>query len=116
VASDALSLGIWIQQGVYDWMAVDGRPGFERWIQREIERWNAILARAVHPTTPAGALDRIRLDKVVVLADGQGLRNDEITTDLYWFFPTVPYDPRFLGKDAPPATLRDSTIVLHEQT
>jgi hypothetical protein len=114
IVSDALSLGLWIQQGVYDWMAEGGRPGFERWIQREIDRWNQILARAVYPTAPQGALDRIRLEKVVVLPDGQIYRNEELVTDLHWFFATAGSDSRFLTKDAPPSTLADETIVLHE--
>jgi hypothetical protein len=114
VASDALALGIWIQQGVYDWMATGDRPGFERWIQREVGRWNRILERAVYPTTPRGALDRIRLENVVVLPDGQGPRNHELTHDLYWFFRSSSGDPRFLAAYAPPETLADSTIVLHE--
>jgi hypothetical protein len=46
IASDALALTLWVQQGLHDWMQIDGRPGFERWAQREIERWNTILARS----------------------------------------------------------------------
>lgn len=114
VVSDALSLGIWIQRGVYEWMAEDGRPGFERWIDGQIDGWNLILARSVYPTAPLGVLDRIRLDRVVVLSDDQQPRNAELTNDLVWFFPTVSDDPRFLGKNAPASTLANENIVLHE--
>jgi hypothetical protein len=114
VASDALSLGLWVERGLYDWMLEEDRPGFERFMQREIARWNDILARAVFPTTPEGALDRIRLDRVVVLPDGRRPKNEELDTDLHWVFLNDPSISRFLHKGAPPMVLADQTIILHE--
>lgn len=70
VVSNALSLGLGVEQDVYDWLLEDDGPGFERFMQREVERWNAILARAVYPTAPEGVLDRIRLDTVILRPDG----------------------------------------------
>jgi len=112
VLSDALSLALCVQQGVYNWLTAPGRPGFERWAQTEIARWNAILARAVYPTTPQGAHDRIRLDRVVVLPDGQTpTTEDRLSADLFWYFQDHDPDTRFLQVGILP---RDETIVLHE--
>jgi hypothetical protein len=116
IASDALSLRLLVQRGLYDWLLQDGRPGFERLMQGEVDRWNALLARAVYPTSPEGALDRLRLDDVLIVPDDQ--RNvpsvEWIQADLTWRFRTVPSDTRFLHAGASPQVLADQTIVLHE--
>jgi hypothetical protein len=95
-------------------MLEDGRPGIERFMQREIERWNLILARGIYPTTPAGALDRIRLERVVVLPDGAVPRNDELDTDLTWFVRNKSGISSFLQKGSNARVLADQTIILHE--
>jgi hypothetical protein len=83
-------------------------------MQREIAHWNSILARAVHPTTPQGALDRIRLDAVHVHPDGTGGRHDEFSTDLRWYFGTEETDSRFLHRGMDRRYRDDQTIILHE--
>lgn len=113
VASDALSVGFWIEKGIYDWMAQDGRPGFERWAQGQIDAWNRIMARAVFPTTPQGALDRFRLDRVVIHADGTTIPNGEMDTDVSWSF-RQDSDERFLHVGSSGSGLTDETIVFHE--
>ena len=114
IASDALSLLLTVDRSTYDWLLEDGRPGFEALLQREIARWNGILAGAVYPTSPSGALDRIRLDHVRILPDGEELRAADILPwDLFWFFATGG-DDRFLGKNVPQETVADQSIVLHE--
>lgn len=114
VDSDALSIGFRIEQGLYDWMAEGGRPGFERWAQGQIEIWHRIFARAVFATAPEGALDRMRLDRVLVVPDGAPSRAGELDTDLAWYFRTEPSQFGFLYKGAPDAVVADQTIVLHE--
>lgn len=117
IDSHSLSLGLWAQQGLYDWMAQDGRPGFERFWQAEIEAWNNVLSSAAFPSAPAGALDRIRLDRVEILADGPLPNlNAAFDTDLFWTFPNEPFgnDRRFLHQYAPDSTLATQSIVLHE--
>lgn len=113
VASDALSIGFTIERSIYDWMLQDGRPGFERWAQGQIDNWNAIMARAVFPTTPRGALDRFRLDRVLVIADGASLRNGDMDTDVWWTF-WQGSDERFLHVGSSGPALGDETIVFHE--
>jgi len=114
VVSDALSLGLAVEQDIYDWLLEDGGPGFERLMQREIVSWNAMLARAVHPSSPQGVLDRIRLEAVHVLPDGSRIPNDEFSTDLRWYFRARPSNARFLNRAMQPRYLNDQTIVLHE--
>lgn len=117
VASDALSLGLWVQRGLYDWLPAEAGLGFEGFMQREIAKWNEALAGAVFPSAPGGAVDRIRLDRVVVVPEGPfPVLNGDIDTDLWWVFPSEPLanDRRFLHRFAPPSTLADQSIVLHE--
>jgi hypothetical protein len=114
LATDALGLGAWVERGTYDWLSAAPNPGFERWLQREIDSWNTILARAVYPTTPAGAIDRIRLDQVMVVPDGTRPRNGDLFTDLHWYFLNAPYERGFVGVYADPRYASDQTIILHE--
>lgn len=116
ILSDALSLRLFVQRGLYDWLLGEERPGFERLMQDQIEVWHAILARAIYPTSPEGALDRLRLDDVVIVPDEQrSIPPAEWTrADFTWSFRTVASDARFLHKGAPPRVLADQTIVLHE--
>jgi hypothetical protein len=111
ILSDALSVGLVVEQSTYDWVAEGGRPGFERVFQREIASWNALLARAVFPTTPSGVWDRLRLDRILVVPDGRGFRAEDVDTDAWWAFPSENGDTRFLKRGTLP---RDQTIVLHE--
>ncbi len=117
VASDALAIGFWVEKGLYDWMALAGRPGFEREMQDQIQDWNAILADRTFPTAPTGVRDRVRLDKVVVFPDGgeSALSNsDFLDVDLWWRMPDAASDQRFLHIGAAPAVLANQRIVLHE--
>jgi hypothetical protein len=114
VVSDALSLGLGVEQDIYDWLLERDGPGFERFMQREIANWNAMLARAVHPSTPQGVLDRIRLEAVHLHPDDSRIPNDEFSTDLRWYFRARPSDSRFLNRAMQPRYLNDQTIILHE--
>lgn len=80
----------------------------------QVESYNLLLARAVYPETPNGVLDRIRLDRVTVVADGalpldpaganvggsftpaQARPNlPDRSVDLQWGFPSDLLDPRY---------------------
>jgi len=94
--TNALSLGIWVEQGFYDFYnqhvfrAGWGGNSFADWIQRHVAIWNHMLASAVHPLTPNGIIDRIRLDKIVVVPDDTpcwgNIPADDKTIDLIWGF------------------------------
>ena len=115
VASDALSLLLTVSRSTYEWLLEDGRPGFEALFQREVVRWNGILADAVYPTSPSGVLDRIRVDDVQVLPDGQEpVREDLLLWDLFWHVAVDAENSFFLQKGSSPQVLADQSIVLHE--
>jgi hypothetical protein len=116
ISSDALSLRLFVERGLYDWLLEDERPGFERLMQGHVELWNAMLARAVHPTSPQGVLDRLRVDDVLIVPDDQRTPRgvEWVQADFNWSFRTISSDDRFLHKGASPRVVADQTIVLHE--
>lgn len=75
--TDALIVGFWVEQSVYDYFHEyqhelgDGANSWEDWAQRQIDFWNQWNREAVYPTSPSGVLDRVRLDKIVVVDDGE---------------------------------------------
>ena len=76
VYTDALSLGIWVEQRFYDFYRdhiseVSGtESSFEDWLQAHVSRLNSLFAAARYPETPDGVLDRVRLDKIAIVPDG----------------------------------------------
>ena len=76
VASDALAVGLYIEQSLYElFEAHAGKPGpnaggFHSWAQNHIGYMNRLFAAAVYPETPQGVGERWRLDRVVVVDDG----------------------------------------------
>lgn len=104
VFTDAISLALYVEQGLYDdfhqhqWQLGVGSNGFEDWAQRQVRMWNEKFAAAVSPDDPKGVLDRIRLDRVVVVADhalplagGVATNNPNLadrSVDLQWGFPS----------------------------
>jgi hypothetical protein len=113
VITDALSVGLWVEQTIYDhfrkWQASlgVGSTTFEDWAQRNVAFFNDMAALAVYPETPHGVHDRWRLQKIVVVPDGalplNGLPDDaspgatggthpdknDTTVDLMWGFRAV---------------------------
>ncbi|MDY6874650.1 MAG: PKD domain-containing protein [Chloroflexota bacterium] len=90
--TDALALGIWVEQSFYDFFNANvitagwGGNSYDDWIQRHVQIWNDMLATA-------GMLDRVRAAKIVVVPDG-GLNCNtnrptvDSTVDLMWGFPS----------------------------
>jgi hypothetical protein len=100
--TDALAVGLWVEQSVYDYFNLHqaDAPGlggasnsWDDWAQRQMRTWNQMFASATSPLTPQGVTDRVRLDKVVVAADGAlppcatNFPSDDKTVDLMWGFP-----------------------------
>jgi hypothetical protein len=100
VRVDALALGLWVEQSTYDWFNIHqvqlglSSVSWDDWAQRQVQIWNQIFARSIHPLTPEGILERVRLDKVVVVPDGSlpgpfpsnYPAPDDKTIDLMWGF------------------------------
>jgi hypothetical protein len=98
--TDALSVGFWVEQSVHDYFNAHqierglGAVSWEDWAQRQIDVLNQMFADAVHPLTPEGIVERVRLDRVVVVPDGSlppcATNYPDVTdetVDLQWGFP-----------------------------
>jgi hypothetical protein len=95
--TDALSVGFWVESSFYDFYrahiheAAPALSSFEDWAQAHIDSMNGLFAAAKYDETPDGVLDRVRLDKIVVVPDGtlpsvvQPAPNDH-SVDLEWGF------------------------------
>ena len=77
VATDALLLGLWVERPLADRMHrvqasyADGANSVEDWAQRQVAVWNGLLAGAVHPLTPRGVSDRVALDRLEIVEEGE---------------------------------------------
>lgn len=103
VFTDALSIGFWVERSVYDYFALNqrrlgvGSNSWEDWAQRHVRIWNQMFADARFPLTPNGVLDRLRIDKIVIVPDGSlplagGIAGNhpdltDRSIDLQWGFP-----------------------------
>ena len=103
IQTNALTIGSWVEQGVYDWFHAhqielgDGANSFDDWCYRQVKKWNEMLELAVWPVSPNGIVDRVRMEKVVVVADGtlplhggyatNNPDSDDKTIDLMWGHP-----------------------------
>jgi hypothetical protein len=133
--TNALELGIYVEQSVYDffnenlWRAGWGGNSFDDWLQRNVAIWNGRFANAIHPLTPKGVIDRVRLGKVVRVPDGgnhcsTNFPADDRELDLIWGFISesvgVPSDPGCPGWTAyyrdNPSTWELDPGLLHELT
>ncbi|MBI4580451.1 MAG: hypothetical protein HY718_12155 [Planctomycetes bacterium] len=101
--TDAVIVGFWVEQSVYNYFALYqkdlgvGSDSWEDWAQRQMGYWNQFSAQAIYSTTPLGVLDRVRIDKLVIVPDGAlplhgGLptNNPDLwdkTVDMMWGFP-----------------------------
>jgi len=99
--TNGLAAGFWVEQSVYDYFNVHqvdlglGSVSWDDYAQRQIRIWNQMFAEATSPLTPQGIIDRVRLDKVTVVADGMlpscatnfPDTNDK-TIDLQWGWPS----------------------------
>ena len=76
IFTDALSVGFWVEQSLYDFFRLHQRDlgvgsiCWENWAQRLVGFYNDMAAMAVYPETPDGVLDRWRIEKIVVVPDG----------------------------------------------
>jgi hypothetical protein len=104
VVSNAISVGFWVEQAVYDYFLAHQREltgaastCWENWAQRQMGRMNTMFQTAIFPgDTPNGVLDRVRIDKIQIvpngalpLAGGAPTNNPDFndrTVDLMWGF------------------------------
>jgi len=102
---NALITGFWVEQSLYDYFHQYqhelgiGSNSWQDWIQRQMARQNELYQQAVWSIAPQGVLDRVRIDKIVVVPDGAlplngGLPSNhpdtsDKTVDLMWGFPAT---------------------------
>lgn len=103
IYTNALSLNLYVEQSLYDYFHVNqnklgvGTNSWDDWAQiLHVKRWNKMLREAIFPDALNGALDRIRIDSIVIvpdnvlpLAGGLPSNNPNIndrTVDLQWGF------------------------------
>jgi len=107
--TDALSAGFWVEQSVLAYFHEHqqelgiGSNSWPDWIQRQMRSHNALCAAASWPNAPQGVLDRVRIDKIVVVPDGALPLNggyptnhpdtSDKTVDLMWGFPASQLPP-----------------------
>jgi hypothetical protein len=97
-STNALAVGFWVERSVYDWFNVHqvdlgiGSVSWDDWAQRQLRIWNQMFAEAQYPLTPQGVIDRVRLDRVNIIPDGEwedcanAPRVEDKTVDLVWGF------------------------------
>jgi hypothetical protein len=82
IGSHDLTMSIWVEQGQYDLFKSSattiGSPSFEDWLRRQVAWMNQDFADSTYPFAPAGAIDRVRVDKLVVTGDIDGLNQHGI--------------------------------------
>jgi hypothetical protein len=100
--TDGLSLAIFFEQSLYDELEATangtGTYSSEDWIQWQVAQMNERLAQAVYPTSPQGALSRVRIDHIEVCTDVPACMaaHDPLAWDGRWqFLYTSDYVDRF---------------------
>jgi hypothetical protein len=103
--TNGIIVGFWVEQSVYDYFHQYqhelgiGSNSWQDWAQRQMAKWNELSENAIWPMSPDGVLDRVRIDKIVVVADGAlplngGLPTNhpdlsDKTVDMMWGFPAT---------------------------
>ena len=106
---NAIVAGFWVEQSTYNYFHLYqkelgvGSNSWEDWVQRQMAKQNQLYAQAIWPVSPQGVLDRVRIDKIVVVPDGAlplagGLATNhpdlrDRTVDLMWGFPASQLPP-----------------------
>ncbi len=104
--TDALSAAFWVEETTWRYFHLYqhrlgiGRNSWEDWIQAQMAKQNELYETAIWDVTPNGCVDRVRIDRIIVVPDGQlpvngGLPTNnpdssDKTVDLQWGF--VAYD------------------------
>lgn len=99
---NAIIAGFWVERSAYQYFQQNqnklgvGSNSWDDWIQRQMAKQNQLYAQAIWPISPQGVLDRVRIDKIIVVPDGAlplagGLPTNrpdasDRTVDLMWGF------------------------------
>ncbi len=100
--TDALIASFWVEETTWRYFKEHqyklgvGRVSWEDWIQAQMAKQNELYENAIWPNTPQGCVDRVRIDRIIVVPDGLlpvngGLPTNnpdssDRTPDLQWGF------------------------------
>ena len=128
--TDALSLSAWVEESTWRYFhefqhELGGLANsWEDWIQRQMARLNELNADASSPDDLNGVLDRVRVDRIIVVPDGilpinggVATNNPDLldkTVDLQWGFPA--YDPNTSTFYSDHTTISDANPFWVEQS
>jgi hypothetical protein len=117
IQTDAVTAGFWVERSLWDFMhehqyqlPTEDANSFADWGQRMMRQWNGMFGEAKYRSFPQGVLERVRLDKIVVVPDfalplaggipSNNPDNRDKTIDMAWgmegadIAPDKPYDPK----------------------
>jgi hypothetical protein len=120
VRTNAILVGFWVEQSLYNYFHEKqkelgiGSNSWEDWAQRQMKTQNDMYAAAKWPLSPDGVLDRVRVDRIVVVPDGAlplngGLPTNhpdtrDKTVDLMWGFPSSALNGTFYADTTHPVS------------
>ncbi len=75
IYTHGLNLGIHVEQSVYDFFSKNrngvGTYSFEDWVQWQFAMWNEVwMAKSKFSFAPDGSLERVRIQRIIVVPDG----------------------------------------------
>ncbi|HYI07485.1 MAG TPA: CARDB domain-containing protein [Thermoanaerobaculia bacterium] len=74
--SHDLTISFSVEQGIYDLYNartnLTGSRSFEDWMQAQVAWMNERFGQALYPSSPGGIVDRVRVDKVVIVPELDG--------------------------------------------
>ncbi|MBN2447058.1 MAG: hypothetical protein JXO22_10045 [Phycisphaerae bacterium] len=76
IQTDAVTVGLWVEQTLWEFhhanqhrLPTQDANSFAGWGQRMMRQWNKMFTEKTWPEYPEGIVERVRLDKVVVVPD-----------------------------------------------
>lgn len=86
IGSHDLALSVWVERGLFDLFNaarnLSGSFSFEDWVQAQVAQMNERLSQAIYPVAPHGILDRVRIDRIAVADELDGLHSPLATDPL----------------------------------
>ena len=125
IQTDAVTVGFWVEHSLWQFhhehqhrLPTKDANSFAGWSQRMMRQWNKMFVEASFPEYPGGILERVRLDRLVIvpdfalpLAGGLPPNNPAVrdkTVDMTWGHESGEIDPDVRtvpGTNPPPGSI-----------
>ncbi|HOM72004.1 MAG TPA: hypothetical protein PLP86_07135 [Armatimonadota bacterium] len=76
IQTNAVTVGFWVEQSLWEFfhehqhrLPTNDSNSFAGWSQRMMRQWNKMFEEAVYEEFPNGIVERVRLDKLVIVPD-----------------------------------------------